>query len=165
MKFLTGLLILLMSFSAFAQTGWKDRDRYTDGFGTPYGGQNPPVFARNTNAHCMYSVWGCSGAGGSTNSRGFNPHRPPGFPGNPHWFQPGWGGGVPGWGNPCGSSQSVSGGAGVYNGQVSGSVTIAGSRGNCTPRGFNQQGGSVTLGVDPNGQVSGGVTFHESTSQ
>lgn len=154
MKYLITLLAaLLISASAFGHGGFKVRDRYTDEHGVPYGAQNPPVLAGNTGAHCMYSAWGCSGAGGSTGPRGYRvPH---------------YGAGVPMgvYGNPCGTSSSVSGGAGVHNGNVSGSVTIAGSRGHCTPTGYHRQGGSVTLGVSPSGQVGVGVGFHSSSSQ
>jgi hypothetical protein len=158
MKYLVLILSLFIASAAFGHEGFKVRDRYTDEHGVPYGGQNPPVGAGNTGAHCLYSAWGCSGAGGSTDVRGRS------FS-NPYRFQPyGVGRGVVGIA-PCGTTHQSSGGTvGVRNGNVAGNVYMGRSQTNCTPHGYSSQSSGVNVGV-VNGRVSGGVTVHRSQTQ
>ena len=108
MKFLVAILALLISVSAFAQYPGH-RGRYLDAHGVPYGGYNPPVYAYGGNAHCYYSVYACSGAGGSLGPHGYRVGRSP--------YGHGGHGGYPRHGN----HQSRGGSIGVYNGQVFGS--------------------------------------------
>lgn len=158
MKFLIIILSVLISASAFSDAGFKHRDRYTDEHGVPYGGQNPPIYAGNTGAHCMYSAWGCSGAGGSTGSRGYSPCGVGGC------GQYGGGYGAPhaAYGG-CGTYQNRGGRLGIHDGNVAGNAYANQSRGVCTPSGYSQQnsGGSVSV---VNGHVSGGVYYNQSSS-
>ena len=153
MKFLISIFALLLSASLFAHGGYKHRDQYTDEHGVPYGGQNPPVYAGNTGAHCMYSVYGCSGAGGSTGPRGYSPAGVGGY----------------GYVGPqgvsvgCGTHQNLGGQAGVHNGNVAGNVYYNQSRGICTPHGYSQQNLGGNVGVI-NGRIGGGVYFNQSSS-
>ena len=157
-KWLTALLILLMSVSAFSHGGHKVRDRYTDEHGVPYGGQNPPVGARNTNAHCMYSAYGCSGAGGSTGPRGYAY----GHGSNPYRYQPyGAGRAGYGYGYGCGSYSNSGAAVGVRNGHTSGSLYTNRSQTNCSPQGYRSQSSGVSAGVH-NGQASGSIYFNRS---
>jgi hypothetical protein len=160
MRFLVVILALLISASAFGHEGFKHRDRWTDEHGVPYGGQNPPVrYAGNTGAHCMYSAYGCSGAGGSTGPRGYSPC---GVGGCGQYS--GYGYGSPqGLSNGCGTHQNRGGQAGVHNGNVAGNVYMNQSRGNCGPNGYSQQNRGGNVGV-VNGQVTGGVYFNESST-
>ena len=165
MKYLVILLSLFMSVSAFSHEGYKVRDRYTDEHGVPYGGQNPPVGAGNTGAHCMYSAYGCSGAGGSTSPRGYsysNPYRYQGY-GVGRGVGAGYGYGV--GVAPCNTTHQSSGGTvGVVNGNVGGQVYMGRSQTTCTPQGYSSQTSGVNVGV-VNGRVTGGVTLHRSQTQ
>ena len=161
MKYLVILLSLFLASASFAHEGFKVRDRYTDEHGVPYGGQNPPVGAGNTGAHCMYSAWGCSGAGGSTSPRGYSLS-------NPYAWKP-YGMGRVGVGHvgvaPCGTTHQSSGGnVGVHNGNVAGNVYMGRSQTNCTPNGYSSQSSGVNVGV-VNGRVTGGVSIHRSQTQ
>lgn len=150
MKYIVAFLFAISS-TAFAQEGAGERDRYTDGNGVPYGGQNPPVFAGNTGAHCMYSVYGCTGAGGSTGPNGYRVAGP--YVQYPY-------GAVHGG---CGTHQSYGGSAGVHNGNAAGGVYFHQSQGNCGPNGYSQQNFGGSVGV-VNGQPSTGVYFNGSKS-
>ena len=155
MKILVAFLALLICASAFSHEGFKHRDRWTDEHGVPYGAQNPPVgVGPSAGAHCMYSAYGCSGAGGSTGPRGYA-----------YGYQPyGAGyGGVYGPNGSCGSYQNRGGGAGIHNGNVAGNVYMNQSRGNCGPNGYNQQNLGGNVGI-VNGRASGGVYFNESST-
>ena len=154
MKIIVTVLALLICASAFSHEGYKVRDRYTDEHGVPYGGQNPPIYAGNTGAHCMYSAYGCSGAGGSTGPRGYA-----------YGYQPyGTGHGVVyGPNGGCGNFQSRGGNVGVHNGNVAGNAYMNQSRGNCGPNGYSQQNLGGNVGV-VNGHVTGGVYFNQSSS-
>lgn len=160
MKFLVAVLSVLISASAFSDAGFKHRDRYTDEHGVPYGGQNPPVgVGRSAGAHCMYSAWGCSGAGGSTGPRGYSPC---GVGGCGQYG--GYGTGLPhaAYGG-CGTYQNRGGAVGTNNGNVAGTAYYNQSRGNCGPNGYSQQNLGGNVGV-VNGQVSGGVYYNESST-
>jgi hypothetical protein len=157
MKFLATLLATLMilfSVSAEAQS----RGRYVDQNGMPYGGHNPPVGVGG--AHCMYSVYGCTGAGGSTNYYGYRPgYRP--YPPIGHYPHPGYGYG----GYPCnGNHASRHGNIGYYNGQIYGNFgfssgsSTSGCNGN-----LNSTHRHGNIGYY-NGQVQGNIGFSQSQS-
>ena len=148
---LFSILAILITSTAFAHDVARERDRYTDANGVPYGGQNPPVFAESTGAHCMYSVYGCTGAGGSTGPHGYRIGGPYGHPVH----------GVVHGG--CGTSKSYGGSAGVHDGNGTGSVYFHLSETDCDPTGYSQQNLGGSLGV-VNGQPSGGIYFSRSTS-
>ena len=154
MRFLVSIFALLLSASLFAHGGYKHRDRYTDEHGVPYGGQNLPVLAGNTGAHCMYSAWGCSGAGGSTGPRGYAYGYQPYGAGHGLLYGPNGG---------CGNLQNLGGQAGVHNGNVAGNVYYNQSRGNCTATGYSQQNLGGNVGI-VNGRIGGGVYFNQSSS-
>ena len=145
------LFLFVFSASAFAHDVANERNRYTDANGVPYGAQNPPVFAGNTGAHCMYSVYGCSGAGGSTGPNGYRV-------GGPYGHQPH---GVVNGG--CGTHKNYGGSAGAYDGHSAGSVYFHQSQGDCTPSGYSQQNFGGSAGV-VTGEISGGVYFNGSSS-
>jgi hypothetical protein len=145
MKFLTIVLTLLISMSAYGQ----HRDRHHDANGMPYGGHNPPVGV--TGYHCMYSVYGCSGAGGSTNYYGYRGH------GHGHVHGPGCGH------FHCGHGHANSRGGSVWyrNGSVGGTFFFSQSQGNgCGNHGGHMsRGGSVTV---YDGNVGGDFYFNQS---
>lgn len=150
MKFLVAVLALLISVSAYGQ----HRDRHYDANGMPYGGHNPPVGVGG--AHCMYSVYGCTGAGGSTGYYGYRPyppmhHRPP-----PVYIPP------PHYG--CsGNYVNRYGNIGYYNGRIVGNIGFSrGQSSNCHPsHGHSHQSGSIGY---YNGQMSGSFGFSQSQS-
>lgn len=150
MKFLVAVLALLISVSAYGQ----HRDRYHDANGMHYGGANPPVGA--SGAHCMYSVYGCTGAGGSTNYYGYrNGHHPHGS--YPHGY-------VPQGGYGCGNYVNRGGNISSYNGQVGGNVYFNRGQSNCNQNGqWNSSSQSGSIGYY-NGQVTGNLGFHQSQS-
>lgn len=151
MKLLIALFVLLFSVSAYGQ----HRDRHHDANGMHYGGANPPVGVGG--AHCMYSVYGCSGAGGSTNFHGYRngyiPHG--GVVHHPHG----------GYGYRCGGNYTNRGGnINSYNGQVGGNLYFNRGQSNCNQNGqwnSSQQSGSIGY---YNGQVTGNLGFHQSQS-
>lgn len=151
MKFLVAVLALLISVSAYGQ----ERGRYVDSNGMPYGGHNPPVGA--SGAHCMYSVYGCTGAGGSTNFHGYRNGHHPHMIGAPIYHG--------GYGyNPCGNYVNRGGNVGSYNGNVNGNLYFNRGQSNCNPNGSwnsTQQSGNIGY---YNGKVTGNLGFHQSQS-
>lgn len=158
MKILVTILALLISASALSHEGFKARDRYTDEHGVPYGAQNPPVYAGNVGAHCTYSAYGCSGAGGSTDPRGYSYRYPLS---NPYMYNPYGGYGYGGYGHSggCGStSTTTGGGVSTGNGYTSGGASIQQSRVVCTPNGVAHQSRGGSIGIT-NGNIGGSMNF------